>query len=34
MAAAESVTIDPDSPLTHFYQFKIALMEGDDELGR
>ncbi|KXJ24095.1 Testis-expressed sequence 11 protein [Exaiptasia diaphana] len=30
--AAESVTIDPDSPLTHFYQFKIALMEGDDEL--
>ncbi|XP_048577615.1 testis-expressed protein 11 isoform X2 [Nematostella vectensis] len=29
-AAAEAQRIEPNSPIVHFFQFKIALMEGDD----
>ncbi|EDO38811.1 predicted protein, partial [Nematostella vectensis] len=29
-AAAEAQRIEPNSPIVHFFQFKIALMKGDD----
>jgi len=32
-AIKEAEQSDPDSPVVYFYKFKIALMEGEDDLG-
>lgn len=32
-AIAEAEQSDPESPVIYFYKFKIALMEGEDDIG-